>query len=175
MGQQLYQYVPIYKRYFDACSQAFAPYLNRSIVELLFSENANQMELSRTDITQPVVFAIDYALGRLLLELGVKPSSMIGHSVGEWVAATLAGVVTLEDAAKCVALRGRLMNELSSSGAMAAVFASKDSLEELLEPFQDKVWIAGYNVTHQAVSGSEEALNQFLQFINQKGVAFKKN
>ncbi|RQW22569.1 SDR family NAD(P)-dependent oxidoreductase [Bacillus sp. C1-1] len=174
MGQQLYKYVPIFKQYFDDCSEAFRPYLTQSITELLFSEHANQTELSRTDITQPVVFAIDYALGRLLLELGVKPTSMIGHSVGEWVAATLAGVVTLEDAAKCVALRGRLMNELSSSGAMAAVFTSKDSLEELLEPFQDKVWIAGYNVTHQAVSGSEEALNQFLQFINQKGVAFKK-
>lgn len=174
MGRQLYQHIPIFKKHLDECAQVFAPVMEKSLIALLFDEQTTSDELARTDMTQPVVFAIDYALGRLLLDLGARPTCLIGHSVGEWAAACLAGVVSLKDAAKFVALRGKLMNELQSSGAMAAVFVSKERMEELLAPFNDSVWIAGYNVTHQAISGSEEALQSFFEVLKDKGVAYKK-
>ena len=174
MGRELYESLPVFRKHVDACSRAFSPYLPKSILELLYSEQAENEELARTEITQPVVFTIDYAMGKLLFELGIEPECMLGHSVGEWVAACLAGSVTLDDAARLIALRGKLMSELSTSGAMAAVFTTRERIESLLIPYQDSLWVAGYNITHQAVSGSEEVLGAFLTDLSKQEVPFKR-
>lgn len=174
MGRELYEHLPAFKKIVDACSDAFYPYLQHKITDLIYAEDAEEALLAQTHITQPVVFTLDYAMGKLLLDLGVKPSCMLGHSVGEWVAACLSGVVSLEDAARLVTVRGKLMSELKTSGAMAAVFVSSSTMESLLQPFQDSLWIAGYNVTHQAVSGEAVKMEEFLKTLEEKRIPFKR-
>ncbi|WP_039787442.1 acyltransferase domain-containing protein, partial [Paenibacillus riograndensis] len=76
---------------------------------------ADDRQLARTQLTQPAVFTLDYAFGRLLLDAGIQPAYMLGHSIGEWTAACLAGIVSLDDAARLVAARGRLMSGLPAA------------------------------------------------------------
>lgn len=173
MAKELYQDLPYFKQVVDECSEAFYPYLQQNITDLMYGEGADERMLAQTNITQPVVFTIDYAIGKTLMNLGVKPFCMLGHSVGEWVAACLAGVVSLQDAARLVAIRGKLMHELETPGTMAAVFTSSSALESLLEPFKDSLWVAGYNVTHQVVSGEIEAMERFLKELEGKRIPFK--
>ena len=174
MGRELYNKLPIFKEYVDDCSEAFYPYLNERITDLLYSDKADESILAQTNITQPVVFTMDYAFGRLLIDLGIKPAYMLGHSVGEWAAACLADVVTLEDAAKIVSARGKLMNSIKSSGCMCAVFTSSEKLETLLKEFEGAVWIAAYNGTHQVISGDEGDVEKFCGSLLKEGIGFKK-
>ncbi|MCK0471186.1 type I polyketide synthase [Halalkalibacter sp. APA_J-10(15)] len=174
MAKKIYNHIPAFRRYVEECTKLFLPYLNEDISRLIYGEEANDVLLARTDVTQPVVFTIDYAIGKLLLDLGVEPECMLGHSVGEWVAACLADAVSLEDAIRLVAIRGKLMNELSLPGAMLAVFAKSEQVESWLESFSGDVWIAGYNVTHQAVSGKKEDIEKFSSYLNEKGIPHKR-
>lgn len=174
MGKALYEKLPAFRKYVDMCSDAFYPYLNVKITDLLYGECADEKFLAQTNITQPVVFTLDYSIGSLLLELGVKPLYVLGHSVGEWAAACVAGAVSLEDAARLVAARGRLMSQLEVEGAMAAVFTSASGIEALLKPYEGSLWVAGYNVTHQVVSGKAHTMDAFLKELQKKGVGSKR-
>ncbi len=174
MGREMYECLPGFKRIIEECSKAFYPHLECSITDLIYGGSADEAVLARTGITQPVIFTLDYALGRYLMELGAEPSCLMGHSLGEWVAACLAGSVALEDAAGLVALRGRLMQELRSQGAMAAVFTGSGKIEELLSDFKDRLWVAGYNITHQVVSGYSSAMDEFEGLMQRKGIACKR-
>lgn len=174
MARQLYENLPIFRGYIEECSEAFYPYLNEKITDLIYSEQADEMLLAQTNITQPVVFAVDYAFGMLFMDLGVKPAYMLGHSIGEWAAACLSGIVSLQDAAKIVAARGKLMQDLQSSGSMCAVFTSGDKLEQLLQVFEGDVWIAAYNGTHQVISGEIKAVEKFGEVLIGAGIGFKE-
>ncbi|BAH06470.1 type I polyketide synthase [Clostridium kluyveri] len=174
MGKQLYENLPIFRTYIDECSEVFYPYLNEKITDLIYSDKADEILLARTNITQPVVFTIDYAFGKFFIDLGVKPDYVLGHSIGEWSAACLSGIVSLQDAAKIVAARGKLIEELQSSGGMCAVFTSGDKLQGLLEAFEGNVWIAAYNGTHQVISGEVNAIEKFGEVLLKEGIGFKK-
>ncbi|WP_010681245.1 type I polyketide synthase [Acetivibrio cellulolyticus] len=174
MGRELYNNLPAFRKYVDECSEAFYPHINEKITDLIYGENANEKYLSQTNITQPIVFTMDYSLGRLILELGVEPKYVLGHSLGEWVAACISGAVSLKDAARIVSLRGKLMSEIKSSGAMAAVFTKESSLEPLLEAYEGTLWVASYNITHQVVSGQAEAMDRFLADLQTKGIVAKR-
>jgi amino acid adenylation domain-containing protein len=105
----------------DRCAELFEPLLQCDLREVLFGGGAGQpAELTQTRLTQPALFAIEYALARMWMRCGVAPAAMIGHSIGEYVAACLAGVFSLEDAVLIVAARGRVMQQ-QLPGAMLAV------------------------------------------------------
>ncbi|MCX8132187.1 MAG: SDR family oxidoreductase [Clostridia bacterium] len=174
MGRELYEKLPAFRKYVDSCSDAFFPYLNTRIADLMYGESADDRFLAQTNITQPAVFTIDYSLGSLMLDFGVKPAYILGHSVGEWAAACVAGVVSLEDAARLVSARGRLMGELKVSGAMAAVFTKGSEIEALLQTYEGSLWVAAYNITHQVVSGKADAMDDFIRKLQNRGVAVKK-
>lgn len=174
MGRALYEGLPAFRKNVDACSAAFEPYLDLKLTDLIYGGEADDGRLAQTQFTQPAVFTLDYAFGRLLLDAGIQPAYMLGHSIGEWTAACLAGIVSLADAARLVAVRGRLMGGLPAAGAMAAIFTSGSKLEELLQPYAGSLWVAGYNVTHQVVSGSSEAVEEFLSVLQTKGIGAKR-
>jgi acyl transferase domain-containing protein/acyl-CoA synthetase (AMP-forming)/AMP-acid ligase II/NAD(P)-dependent dehydrogenase (short-subunit alcohol dehydrogenase family)/acyl carrier protein len=174
MARVLYNTIPEFKEYVDMCSEAFYPYIGEKITDLIYAENAEEKILAQTNITQPVVFTLDYSLGKLLIALGVKPACVLGHSVGEWAAACVAEVISLKDAAKIVSARGRLMNDLKIPGAMAAVFTTGDRLEALIKNFNKQVWIAAYNGNHQVISGSSESVDEFSGILEKNGIAFKR-
>ncbi|MFD1773338.1 type I polyketide synthase [Paenibacillus rhizophilus] len=174
MGRVLYDQLPAFRKVVDDCSEAFYPYLQLKLTDLLYGAEADNQVLAQTNITQPAVFTMDYAFGRLLLDLGIRPAYLLGHSIGEWAAACLAGVVSLADAARLVAARGKLMSELPAAGAMAAVFTSSSKLDALMQSFEDSLWVAGYNVTHQVVSGTVEAVEAFVTALQTQGIGAKR-
>lgn len=174
MGRKLYEKLPIFREYIDECTEAFYPHLNKKITDLIYSDEADEKILEQTNITQPVVFTMDYAFGKLLLDLGIKPAYMMGHSVGEWAAVCLSGVISLQEAAEIITARGKLMGGLQSEGSMCAVFTSGDKLEQLLKDFNGNVWIAAYNVTHQVISGETKDIDRFCTILLKEGVGMKK-
>jgi amino acid adenylation domain-containing protein len=123
MGAELYRDEPEFRAAMDRCAEILQPVLGRDLREMLFapeSEERAAEELRQTSITQPALFSIEYALAQLWLSWGVTPRAMIGHSVGEFVAATVAGVMPLEDALRLIGLRGRMMQEMPA-GSMLSV------------------------------------------------------
>jgi acyl transferase domain-containing protein len=134
MGQQLYQRYPVFKEAVDECATLLLPEIGRDIRDILYPENAEEAALliDRTVITQPSIFVISYAQSCLLRSWGIEPEFLIGHSVGEYVAATLAGIFTLKDALKAVAYRAKLIQELPG-GAMCAILLSEKDLLPLLK------------------------------------------
>lgn len=121
MARELYAGEPVFRRTIDLCCELLKPELGLDLRSVLYPSNGGDPErLSATLLAQPAIFTVEYALAQLLMSWGLQPSAMIGHSVGEFAAACLAGVFSLEDALSLVAKRGRMMQELPG-GAMLAV------------------------------------------------------
>lgn len=129
MTAGLYQDSPLYRRFLDEADAALLPHTGSSVRDLLLTGDES---VHQTRWAQPALFAVGYALGRTFGELGVRPDLLLGHSVGEYAAACLAGVFPLQDAARLIAARGALMQQLPDGGGMLAVLAGREELEERL-------------------------------------------
>ena len=164
MGLNLYRDEPLFRAVIDDCCESLKPHLGRDLRELLYpqpgDEKTAQISLQDTFFTQPSIFVIEYALARFWQSLGIEPAVMVGHSIGEFVAATLAGVWEPQNALRIIALRGRLMQDLPR-GSMLAVNASADSLSQILPA---NVQIASNNAPNLCVvSGPESDVASFQQ------------
>jgi acyl transferase domain-containing protein len=135
MGRELYESEPAFRERISHCAELLKPRLGLDLRDVLYPEKSRletaAQLLDQTHITQPAVFVIEYALAGLWMDRGVRAQAMIGHSIGEYVAACLAGVFTLEDALMLVAARGRLMGDLPA-GAMLAVSLSASKVRAML-------------------------------------------
>ena len=161
MARSLYEHEPVFRREVDTCADLFEPELGLDLRTLLFANASDEdarRQLNQTWLTQPALFTIEYALARWWMHLGLQPEGMIGHSIGEYVAACLASVFSLEDAVRVVALRGRLMQRMPA-GAMLSVAASEDEVRAVLPPALD---IAALNSPKSCVvSGPEKLVAEF--------------
>ncbi len=171
MGRELYESETIFREQVDYCCELLKPQLQLDLHTVLYpSEEKAQaatQKLQQTAITQPALFVIEYALAKLWMAWGVSPQMMIGHSIGEYVAATLAGVFCLEDALAIVATRGKLMQQCSS-GAMLSIGLNEKEVQQLLD---EEVSLAASNSPSSCVvSGSTQAIDQFQQKLQQTGV-----
>ncbi|MCK4258363.1 MAG: amino acid adenylation domain-containing protein [Halanaerobiales bacterium] len=173
MGLQLYETESAFRDIVDQCFEILQPVMGIDLKEVIYPfdniDEANE-KVNQTYITQPLIFTFEYALAQLLMNWGIKPYAMIGHSIGEYVAATLSGVFSLEDALTLVAMRGKLMQELSS-GSMLSIPLSSNKIEPLLKEYgQDRLSIAAINAASSTViSGSHEAIDQFAALLKEKG------
>ncbi len=143
MAAQLYNNEPMFRKEVDECADFLKPQLGIDLRDLLYPSGVRKKQegeaeaatplLDQTRYTQPALFVIEYALARLWMSWGIQPEAMIGHSIGEYAAACLAGVFSREDALMLVAVRGRLMQEMPG-GAMLAVFLPEKEAERFLNP-----------------------------------------
>ncbi len=135
MARELYENESTFRDEVNRCCELLIPRLKLDLRTILYPDKGREQEaaaaLQQTSLTQPALFVIEFALARLWMSWGIKPEAMIGHSIGEYVAATLAGVFTVEDALDLVAERGRLMQEMPT-GAMLAVPMPEDELRKML-------------------------------------------
>lgn len=164
MARELYETEGSFREDVDHCCEILEPLLQRDLRNVLYppaerAEEASE-QLKQTELTQPALFVIEYALGRLWIRWGVRPVALIGHSIGEYVAACIAGIFTLEDALKVVVERGRLMQQ-APHGAMLAVPLSE---KEILPLLNGELSLAAVNAPSLCVvSGTIEAIERFEQ------------
>ena len=174
MGRELYESEPVFRKEVDRCCEILeshsAPDLRRLMYPGVDGGN-EQEELRRTQFAQPAIFVTEYALARLWMHWGILPQSMVGHSVGEFVAACLAGVLSLEDALGLIAARGRMISELPA-GAMLAARLPEEELAPLLN---GSLSVAAVNAPSLCVlSGSLEAIADLEAKLGERRVAYRR-
>ena len=170
MGARLYESEPVFRRALDECAAALDPHLDRPLRMLLAPDAEAPAALAEARAAQPAMFAVEYALAAMWRAYGVEPAAVIGHSLGEYAAACVAGVFPLVDAARLVALRGRVMDALPE-GAMAAVWLSEAEVAPRLAPHGTDVSIAAVNAPGQVVvSGTVEAVRAVCAALERDGV-----
>ena len=171
MGRELYQLEPLFREQVDLCAGLLKSHLGCDIRDVIYPDEKTIGEatcrLEQTAFTQPALFVIEYALAKILEVWGIRPQAMIGHSIGEYVAACLAGVFSLEEALLLVATRGQLIQSLPA-GAMLAVALTEKEVHPLLG---EKLSLAAVNATSMCViSGAEEAIGTLKNGLLEKGV-----
>jgi acyl transferase domain-containing protein/acyl carrier protein len=175
MGKELYQTEAIFQEQVDLCCQLLQSHLGLDLRSLLYPHEselpAAAEKLQQTAIAQPALFVVEYALAKLWMSWGISPSAMIGHSIGEYVAASLAGVFSLEDALALVAMRGRLMQQLPA-GAMLSVSQSAAEIQSLLT---DNLSLAASNAPSSCVvSGTHDAIDTIQEKLTALGVECRR-
>ncbi|MEO3928558.1 amino acid adenylation domain-containing protein [Micromonosporaceae bacterium B7E4] len=175
MGQELYRTLPAFRRAFDECAEVLRGRLDRPLPAYLGREPEVAASLRDSRVVQPVLFALEYALAQTWLAWGVRPDAVLGHSVGEYVAACVAGAVSLEDGLRMVAERGRLVHEAELDGLMLAVFAPVEEVLPALEPLRGRVSLAAVNgPRHVVVSGDRGAVLELRAMFEARDVPLRE-
>ena len=204
MGRQLYDTQPTFRDTLEQCDRILRSYLEIPLLEVLYPQGEARGKnkekqipnsvsaawcvsskphtphptphtLEQTAYTQPALFALEYALFQLWKSWGIEPDVVIGHSVGEYVAACVAGVFSLEDGLKLIAHRGRLMQALPEAGTMVSLLAPLERVKEAIQPYENDVSIAAINGPESVViSGKQEAIDSICETLESEGIKTKK-
>ncbi|MEU7982400.1 type I polyketide synthase [Micromonospora sp. NPDC049081] len=177
MGAELYATEPVFAAAFDAVCAHLDPYLDRPLRAVVFAapDSADAALLDRTRYTQAALFAVQTALYRLVERAGIVADRLIGHSIGEVVAAHVAGVLTLPDACRLVAARGRLMESAPEGGAMISIRADEATVTALLGPDAHRLSIAGINGPESVVvSGDADAAQRVAERCRADGLGTRQ-
>lgn len=174
MGRHLYESSDVFRRAIDDCASRLEPHLKPGLLEVIFAEAGAQSPVNETAYAQPATFAIEYALAALWRSWGIEPVAVMGHSLGEYAAACVAGILTLDDALRLVTERGRLTHALPANGAMAAIFASEAVVNAELTRTGGTLTIAACNgPEHFVVSGLRTEVEASLAHLEAQGVRVK--
>ena len=173
MGLALYESQPVYREAMDRCAELLDSQLDRPLISLISPDGGSILD--QTGYTQTVKFALEYSLATLWRSWGFEPAAVLGHSVGEFTAACVAGVLSLDDGIRLITQRARLMQSQPAGGCMAAVFAPEQIVTAAIEPYGDCVAIAALNGPESfVISGDAAALDEILARLDDRGVKSKK-
>ncbi|MDT5301849.1 MAG: hypothetical protein QOG79_5091, partial [Mycobacterium sp.] len=174
MARELFETEPVFAATVTACADAIEGMLPRPLLEVMFATDRRvpedaQETLRHTSFAQPALFAVEMGLARLWQSWGIEPDVVLGHSVGQYAAACVAGVFSLEDGARLMAERGRLFGSLPEGGRMVAVFTDAKHVEEIAGEFP-RVSIGAYNGPNTVLSGPGEDLEQVVAKFDDEGI-----
>lgn len=173
MGRQLYETDSSFRSVIDTCDNLMTPRLGWSILDELDAPEG-MSRISETQVAQPLLFAVQVALVEMLRSWGIPPDAMIGHSVGEVAAAHIAGIFSLDEAIRLVALRGRIMQKATGMGKMISVDLTPDEANSILSGYEDRVSIAAINDPNSVVlSGQSSALDDVALRCEKRGVSVR--
>jgi amino acid adenylation domain-containing protein len=181
MGRELYETQPIFRQTLERCDEILQPLLEKSLIDILYHEASPQEErkiliskhfsLNETVYTQPALFSLEYALVALWKSWGIKPSVVMGHSLGEYIAACVAGVFSLEEGFKLVVKRAQLMQSLPSEGEMLTVMADEKRVLTVCQAYPEEVSIAAINEpNHIVISGQSQAIQAVQATLAAEGI-----
>ncbi|MFZ5894826.1 MAG: SDR family NAD(P)-dependent oxidoreductase [Myxococcota bacterium] len=169
MGRELFDSEPVFRQELERCDTLLRPLLEVPLLEVLYGEPSTLLD--QTAYTQPALFALEWATACLWRSWGIEPRAVMGHSVGEYVAACVAGVFSLEDGLRLIATRARLMQALPLDGAMAALRCSEEVARSALESSTSEVSIAAVNGPQEVViSGVISAVEKIRAELQARGV-----
>jgi phthiocerol/phenolphthiocerol synthesis type-I polyketide synthase E len=169
MARGLYESEPVFAEHFDQCAAGFGDELGIDLRAEIFEGTARNLE--RTDRTQPALFTVEYALAKLIETYGIRPTALAGHSIGEYVAGTIAGVFDIATAIKVVSMRARLMHA-APRGVMVSVALSPDAIAEHLS---GEVDVAAINEPGGCVvAGFEENIRKFSERLTEQGIVARR-
>nr|WP_298163868.1 type I polyketide synthase [uncultured Pseudomonas sp.] len=168
MARQLYQTQPGFRAILDRLAATFDELLPQPLLSILWEEPAHR--LADTRFTQPALFALEVALARLWQSWGLQPDMLLGHSVGEFAAACIAGVFSEADGIRLIAARGRLMADLCTPGAMTVVMAAQNQVETWLPAYPGLSIAALNGPSAQVVAGEASAMQDFIGFLQQQNI-----
>ncbi|CAH9058399.1 D-alanine--D-alanyl carrier protein ligase [Pseudoalteromonas holothuriae] len=173
MGRSLYESHDVFKSSIDECDELLANSLGKRLIEVLYDGAENEIE--QTKWAQVAIFVVEYALAKLLLSFGVTPDKLLGHSVGEYAAACIAGVFSLADAIKLISSRALLMHQLEATGTMVSARCDAVLANQLIAQHKNEAAISAYH-GHSGVvfSGSDSAITAICTQLNEKAIKFKK-
>lgn len=172
MGRELYESYTPFRTIIDQCNEILSPLLGVSLSELLYPAASEDKRIDQTQYTQPALFALEYALAKTWIRWGITPSVVMGHSVGEFTAACIAGIFDLHDGLELIAARAQLMQQLSGTGGMASVFAEEAIVAKAIAPFADHLAIAAVNgPTQTVISGNTKVLQHVLDELSSQDIA----
>ena len=173
MGKDLYAAEPIFRRTLDHCADLLRDPLQESLFEVLWGSKTEL--LNQTAYSQPALFVVEYSLAEMWKSWGIEPSIVLGHSVGEYVAACVAGVYSLADGLKLIVARARLMQAVSGHGAMSAAMTDESNVRAALAGLETRVSIAALNAPENTVlSGYESDLLVAEERLRQAGVRVQR-
>lgn len=171
MGRQLFETQTVFRRALERCADIVDPHLSAPLLSVMYPNDGQDVRIHQTAFAQPALFSLGYALAALWREAGVEPDAVIGHSVGEFLAAHLAGVFDLETGLRLIAERGRLMQSLEQAGSMAVVFAPEEEVVPFLAAHENRVVLAAVNGPSQVViSGNRDAVADVVGALDEEGV-----
>ncbi|MDM8548424.1 type I polyketide synthase [Desulfobacterales bacterium HSG2] len=172
MGWDLYENEPVFRETLDKCDELLRPHTDDvSLLDILYNSHEGDERIHEARYTQPAIFSVEYALARLWESWGIRPSVVMGHSIGEYAAACVAGVYGLEDGLRLIANRGRLIQSLPESGAMAAVIATKEAVSRILGDYKDRVSLAAVNAPENIlISGDRSAIEEMMEMFAEEDI-----
>jgi acyl transferase domain-containing protein len=175
MGRQLYETQPIFRQTLDRCAEILRPHLDKPLLDILYPADLEPEKasfyLEHTAYTQPALFAFEYGLAQLWRSWGIEPAAVIGHSVGEYVAATVAGALSLEEGLTLIAKRAKLMQSLPKNGTMIAVFAAEERVKAVIQPYRTDVAIAAVNGPENfVISGKAPIIAEIIIHLTAAGI-----
>lgn len=173
MGKELLENWPQFRKRMEDCDTILQREAGWSLLDLLYSGQI-QFLVDQTEYAQPLLFSLEYSLSALWQSWGITPSLLMGHSVGEYVAACVAGVFGLEDGLRLVTARGKLMQGLPANGGMMAISASEEQVQSVVASYESEIAIAAINGPHHVVlSGTLDKLRLLSARFESEGVATK--
>ncbi len=175
MGRQLYDSQPVFRKELDRCDRLLRGELDDNLLSVLYPESGSGSTLHETVYTQPALFALEYALAKVWQSWGVQPSFVLGHSVGEYVAACISGVMSLDDALRLVTARSASMQRLAQGGAMVAILTEYSRVAEAVAEHAAQVSIAAVNGPDNIViSGAGEHVARIAAQFEAEGIRVRQ-
>ena len=167
MARDLYETQPVFRNLFDSCAIFLEQDLGCDLRKVLYAQSADAQVLNETRVAQPALFAVEYSLAQMWISFGVLPNAMIGHSIGEYAAACLAGVFSLEDALRLVAARGRIMQQMPAGGMLAVSLPTSEANKYV----DDRISLAAVNSPLLCtLSGREDAIAALKEKLEASGI-----
>ena len=173
MGKRLFETNQVFREAIEFCDQQLKVNRSISLIDVLFGNCEDKQLIDNTMWTQPAIFGVQMGLAKMLADWGIEPDVVMGHSVGQFAAACVAGIMDWKDGIQLIAKRGELIASLPQHGKMIAVFSSEPVVEEMAGTF-DKLSIAAFNGSHVVLSGVSESIDELESLLSERGIRGKR-